>query len=296
MNDEAREKLAELLAQQGPSLLTLGRTCEMLIAQSCVDYPEEAKALIQVERQGIAQEIVNAPDSPSQEKMTGSWVQRLVDQGNLNDSEARWALSAWTTALKTPCPQKNQTPVGPAWSEANFEAATRTPEERQQQAPAGAKVGVLTGLLVGCFFSYVEALAGSQGIGQISIALIGLPLIGMILGGIIGWRIGPGIGILHRELIAAVVGALLGILGGTFYFRVFADFLSELGSPSLNFALQLTAGFMIGMMVGAGIGFFHQAIIQIYRRRRYDWILRRRYYVSHQYQEAEDELNRRMGI
>jgi hypothetical protein len=174
MNDGARDKLCELLAQQGPSLLTLGRTCEMLIAQSCVDCPEEAKALIQVEKQGIAKEIVNAPDEASREK-TESWVKRLVDQGNLNDSEARWALGAWTAALKSLSPQKNQTVDGPAWSEANFEAAARTPEQRQQQAPAGARVGVLTGLLVGCFFCYAEALSGSHGIGQIWFALIGLP-------------------------------------------------------------------------------------------------------------------------
>jgi len=295
MNNEARDRLCELLAQRGTSLLTLGRTCEMLIAQSCADYPEESKALIQIEKQGIAHEIVNAPDEPL-EKMTESWVKRLVDQGNLNDSEARWALNAWTAALKSLSPQKNQTPVGPAWSEANFEAATRTPEQGQQQAPAGARVGVLTGLLVGWFLCYAEALSGSHGIGQIWLALIGLPLIGMTLGGIIGWRVGPRIGILHRELTGAVVGALLGVLGGAFYFRVFAVFLSDQGSPGLDLAARLATGIFIGMIAGAGIGFFHQAIIQLYRRRRYDWITRRGYYVSQEYQDAEDELNRRMGI
>jgi hypothetical protein len=296
MNDEARDKLCELLTQQGPSLLTLGRTCEMLIAQSCAAYPAEAKALIQVEKQGIAQEIVNAPDEPSREKMAESWIQCLVDKGNLNDPEARWALNAWRAALKGHSPRQNQTQVGPAWSEANFEAATRTPEQRQQQAPAGARVGILTGFLVGWFFCYIEALAGSHGIGQIWLALIGLPLIGMTLGGFIGWRVGPRIGILHRELTGAIVGALLGILGGAFYFRVFAVFLSDLDSPGFDLVARLATGIFIGMMSGAGIGFFHQAIIQLYRRRRYDWISRRGYYVSQEYQEAEDELNRRMGI
>src|SRR6266849_9404540 len=52
MNDQARDKLSELLSHQGQSLLTLGRTCEMLIAQACAEYPEEAKALIQVEKLG----------------------------------------------------------------------------------------------------------------------------------------------------------------------------------------------------------------------------------------------------
>jgi hypothetical protein len=66
----------------------------MLIAQACAGYPEEAKALIQVEKQGIAQEIVTAPDEPSLEKMAESWVQRLVDQGKLNDPDARWASKA----------------------------------------------------------------------------------------------------------------------------------------------------------------------------------------------------------
>ncbi len=146
VNDQARNKLCELLSQQGQSLLTLGRTCEMLISQSCAEYPEEAKALIQVEKQGIALEMVNAADELSREKMAEGWVQRLVDRGSLNDPEARWALNAWTGALKGPSVQQNQPPAGPAWSEANFEAATRT--------PAGARVGVLTRLLVDWFFCF----------------------------------------------------------------------------------------------------------------------------------------------
>jgi hypothetical protein len=296
MNDQARDKLRELLTQQGQSLLTLGRTCEMLIAQSCADYPVEANALIQVEKQGIAQEIVNTPDEPSRKKMTESWVQRLQDKSNLNEADARWALNAWTAAVKSLSHQQNHTDAGPAWSEAKFEDATRTPELRQQQAPAGARVGVLTGLLVGWFLCYAEALSGSNGIGKIWLAIIAWALIGMTFGGLIGWQVGPRIGILHRELTGAIVGAILGVLGGAFYFRVFAMFLDDLISPGLDTAVRLATGIIIGMLAGAGIGFFHQAIIQLYRRRRYDWITRRRYFVSQEYQEAEDEINRRIGL
>ena len=296
MNDQACNKLCELLSQQGQSLLTLGRTCEMLISQSCAEYPEEAKALIQVEKQGIALEMVNAPDESLREKMAEGWVQRLVDKGSLNDPEARWALNAWTGALKNPSLRQNQTSARPAWSEANFEAATRTPEERQHEAPAGARVGILTGLLVGWFFCYVEALAGPFGIGQIWLAIIVWPLIGMTLAGLIGWRVGPRIGIMHRELTGTIAGAVLGALGGAFYFRWFAIFLSDLGIPDLNLAVCLTTAIIVGMMVGAGIGFFHQAIIQLYRRRRYDLITGRHYNVSQDYQDAEDEINRRVGL
>lgn len=295
-NDLARDKLCELLSQQGQSLLTLGRTCEMLIAQSCADYPEEAKALIQVEKQGIALDMVNTPDEASRQKMAEAWVQRLMDKCSLNDTEARWALNAWTGALKCPSLPQNPPPAGPAWSEANFEAATRTPEERQHEAPAGAKVGILTGLLVGWFFCYVEALAGPFGIGQIWLAVFAWPLIGITLAGLIGWRVGPRVGILHRELTGTIAGAALGALGGAFYFRRFAVFLSDLGIPDLALGVRLTTGIIAGMMAGAGIGFFHQAIIQLYRRRRYDWISRRGYYVSQEYQEAEDEINRRVGL
>ncbi len=270
MNDQACNKLCELLSQQGQSLLTLGRTCEMLISQSCAEYPEEAKALIQVEKQGIALEMVKTADAPSRQTMAESWVQRLMEKGNLNDPDARWALNAWTGALQAPALEQNQTPAGPAWSEANFEAATRTPEERQHEAPAGARVGILTGLLVGWFFCYVEALAGPFGIGQVWLAIIAWPLIGMTLAGLIGWRVGPRIGIMHRELTGTIAGAVLGALGGAFYFRRFAIFLSDLGIPDLNLAVCLTTAIIVGMMVGAGIGFFHQAIIQLYRRRRYD--------------------------
>lgn len=296
MNDQACNKLCELLSQQGQSLLTLGRTCEMLISQSCAEYPEEAKALIQVEKQGIALEMVKTADAPSRQTMAESWVQRLMEKGNLNDPDARWALNAWTGALQAPALEQNQTPAGPAWSEANFEAATRTPEERQHEAPAGARVGILTGLLVGWFFCYVEALAGPFGIGQIWLAVIAWPLIGMTLAGLIGWRVGPRIGILHRELTGTTAGAVLGALGGAFYFRTFAIFLSDLGIPDLALGVRLTIGIIAGMMAGAGIGFFHQAIIQLYRRRRYNWISRRGYYVSQDYQDAEDEINRRVGL
>src|SRR5439155_15812549 len=186
--------------------------------------------------------------------------------------------------------------AGPAWSEANFEAATRTPEERQHEAPAGARVGILTGLLVGWFFCYVEALAEPFGIGQIWLAIIAWPLIGMTLAGLIGWRVGPRIGIMHRELTGTIAGAVLGALGGAFYSRRFAIFLSDLGTPDLNLAVCLTTAIIVGMMVGAGIGFFHQAIIQLYRRRRYDLITGRHYTVSQDYQDAEDEINRRVGL
>jgi hypothetical protein len=278
----------------------------MLISQSCAAYPEEAKALIQVEKQGIVREMANAPDEPSREKMAESWVQRLIDQGNLNDPDARWALNAWTGALKkSPVPQ-NQ-PSGPqAWSEANFEAATRTPEDRKNAASTGAKTGVITGLfIIYCLLQInylVLAFAPQFGDGLPWVVSIPLALLALVLAGWIGWRIGPGFGYLQREVTGTIVGAFLGVLGGGLYFRFLAGFLDPVGNPVFDTTLRLFTGILVGAFAGAGIGFLNQFIIRAIRKH----LLARYYYygygpnpyavVTDDMLDARDEMNRRMGL
>jgi len=186
MNDQARDKLCELLVERGSSILTLGRTCEMLIAQSCVEYPEEANALIQVEKHGIARELANLSDQPAREKAAESCVQELIDKGNLNDDAARWALAAWMVALKKTSFQPNPSQ---SWSHANFEAAMRTPESLRQKVLAGVKVGFLTVLLVGiCFYLLAWGAATHRiGLARRLVVYIALPLSGLVLARWMRW-------------------------------------------------------------------------------------------------------------
>jgi hypothetical protein len=182
MNDEAQDKLCELLAERGSSLLTLSRTCEMLIAQSCVDYPEEANALIQVEKHGIARELANLSDQPAREKAAESCVQELIDKGNLNDDAARWALAAWMGALKKTSFQPNPSQ---SWSHANFEAATRTPESLRQKVWAGVQVVFLTVLLLPICLCLLACGAATFRIGLASRLV--LPLYGLVLARWMRW-------------------------------------------------------------------------------------------------------------
>jgi hypothetical protein len=301
MNDQARDKLCELLSQQGQSLLTLGRTCEMLIAQSCAEYPEEAKALIQVEKQGIAREMANSTDEPSRQKMADSWIQRLVGSGNLNETYARWALAAWESALKSPpVPQQ---PTSQAWSEANFEATTRSREDYRNAGLTGKRTGLMTGLFVVCFFFlmefFVEASAPQFGDGLPWLASIPLTLIAMLVGAWIGWRVGRGIGFLQRELTGTIAGAVLGVLGGVIYYRFLSSFLAPLSNPLLDSAMRLLGGIIIGGFAGATIGFCNQLIIKQIRKRiladRYRLGFDRHTIITDDILEAQDEIDRRMG-
>ena len=188
MNDRARDKLCELLAQRAPSMLTLGRTCQMLIAQSCVEYPEEANALIQVEKHGIARELASLADQPAREKAAESSLQGLIDKSNLSEDAARWALTAWLEALKETSFRPN--PGSPAWSHANFEAATRTPQSSPQKALAGVKALVLTVLLVGiCFCLSARATHADNRFGYTlrSVVTIVVPLGGLALAAWMRW-------------------------------------------------------------------------------------------------------------
>ena len=187
MNEQARDKLCELLAERGSSLLTLGRTCEMLIAQSCAEYPEEANALIQVEKHGIARELANLSDQPAREKAAESCVRELINKGNLNEDAARWALAAWLGALKKTACQPN--PGSRSWSHANFEAAMGTPESRRQKALAGVKVGFLTVLLVGICFCLLAWGTATHRVGYALrlVVYVALPLCGLVLAGWMRW-------------------------------------------------------------------------------------------------------------
>jgi len=168
-------------------MLTLGRTCEMLIATSCAEYPEEANALIQVEKHGIARELASLSDQLAREKATESSVQGLIDKGNLNEDVARWALAAWLGALKRTSFQQH--PGSPPWSHANYEATIHKPESRPQKGLAVVKAVVLTVLLVGICFCLLAWGAAHHRIGYAVrlVVYIVLPLSGLALAGWMRW-------------------------------------------------------------------------------------------------------------
>jgi hypothetical protein len=95
MNDQARQKLCELIADYGKTICDTPRTCIMVLGQQCSEWPSEKQVLIKALERGTVAQIKAASSIPEWDSLTG----QLVNGSGLSAGDARWAVESWAMAL-----------------------------------------------------------------------------------------------------------------------------------------------------------------------------------------------------
>jgi hypothetical protein len=95
MNDQARQKLCELVADYGKTICDTPRTCMMVLGQQCAEWPTEKQVLIKALERGTVAKLKAA--SPGQE--WDSLTSQLANGSGVSAADARWAVESWAMAL-----------------------------------------------------------------------------------------------------------------------------------------------------------------------------------------------------
>jgi hypothetical protein len=95
MNDHARLKLCELVANYGKTICDTPRTCVMVLGQQCSEWPAEKQVLIKALEKGAVAKLKTAQPGQEWDALTT----QLVNGSGLSPADARWAVESWAMAL-----------------------------------------------------------------------------------------------------------------------------------------------------------------------------------------------------
>lgn len=116
---------------------------------------------------------------------------------------------------------------------------------------------------------------------------------GALLGALIGFAAAQFVGPTQKELAGGMAGAVVGLAGGIVYSPLLANLLPAIKNPLVESLRLAVMGAVLGLLIGAGLGFFHRALR--FRNRRIGWGGHSRP-VSLAEQDLIDEINTRAGI
>jgi parallel beta-helix repeat protein len=101
MNDLPRQKLREIVARHGRSIIEDTRRCEGLLRDYCGKYRREVSVLVMALEERVAEDMLAAPASTTpREVLLARLSERLCDHLALAEPAARWAVESWALALE----------------------------------------------------------------------------------------------------------------------------------------------------------------------------------------------------
>ena len=100
MNDLPRQKLRELIAEQGQQLCDDHKSCRTLLRQRCPDHRKEVTLLVDALQEGVADELRTAPAGQSVEPVVTRLVAVLQDDLDLSAGDARGAIRELEQVIK----------------------------------------------------------------------------------------------------------------------------------------------------------------------------------------------------
>jgi hypothetical protein len=94
MNDQARKKLCDVIANYGSTICSTPRTCVMVLGQQCAEFPAEKDLLLRALERGAVAGVIKAP-------VGGPWDDEIktVAGSSVKPADARWAVESWAIAL-----------------------------------------------------------------------------------------------------------------------------------------------------------------------------------------------------
>jgi hypothetical protein len=99
MNELPRQKLREIVARHGPSIVNDARRCEGLLRDHAGQYRREVSVLVSALEERVPAEMLAAPAATPREILLARMSRRLCDHLALSEPAARWAVNSWALAL-----------------------------------------------------------------------------------------------------------------------------------------------------------------------------------------------------
>ena len=99
MNDVPRQKLFEIVAKHGASVVENPRRCEALLRDYCGSFRREVSVLKMAVEERVPLDLLAAAKSAPRAVLLGRLAQRLCDNLALSETAARWAVNSWAFAL-----------------------------------------------------------------------------------------------------------------------------------------------------------------------------------------------------
>ncbi len=100
MNDEARQKLREIVDTYGQSAVDDPRRCKALLLDYCGQHRREIFVLNIAQEERVANDLQEIKGNIPLPVLTAQLTRRLVDNRALAEDAARWAVDAWVYALR----------------------------------------------------------------------------------------------------------------------------------------------------------------------------------------------------
>lgn len=99
MNDLPRQKLGEIVAKHGTSVVDNPRRCEGLLRDYCGKFRREVSVLTMALEERVALDLLAGAKTTPRQVLLGRLSQRLCDNLALSEQAARWAVNSWAFAL-----------------------------------------------------------------------------------------------------------------------------------------------------------------------------------------------------
>jgi hypothetical protein len=229
MNDQARQKLCEMISNYGPTICSTPRTCVMVLGQQCAEFPTEKNLLLRALDRGAVADVIKGP-------VGGPWDEQVtrVAGSSVKPDDARWAVESWAIALgkhpdAAPPPPKPIVSLNAQEGGTKSGGAVRAAGSTMAVAIGGAIGGGITGMTL--FLVMVMTLGTVPPYNEIPSAfVIVLVALGALIGGV-GSGLGAALGWvviqtqssalsltteqLNRRLRKGFLGALTGAMIGS---------------------------------------------------------------------------------
>jgi hypothetical protein len=99
MNGQPRQKLREIVARHGQSVVQDARRCEGLLRDYSAQYRREVSVLVSALEEHVPQDLLAAPAGTPRAVLLKRLARRLSDNRALSESAAAWSVNSWAFAL-----------------------------------------------------------------------------------------------------------------------------------------------------------------------------------------------------
>jgi len=175
MEETPRQRLGELWAKYGHSLLDEPSRCAGLLRDTCYgQYRLEITVLVHALQDGVATALLTAAEGIPIEVVLARLTQRLQDHQGLSAEAARWAVESWALAVgklapealvPSPDPLKDMARHPPQEQQARqavAEQARQAAAHIRRQEPPKKSDGALLGLLSVALIAFAILVTGGD--------------------------------------------------------------------------------------------------------------------------------------
>jgi len=101
MDNLPRQKLCEMIATYGRSLVDDPRRCEALLRDLCWEHRREVNVLVSALKARVVADLLASSTNMPRDVLLGRLTKRLHDDLAMSEDAARWAVESWAQALGT---------------------------------------------------------------------------------------------------------------------------------------------------------------------------------------------------